>query len=410
MEVGRTSGMKHRGSLLERGFEQVGRFVAKRPGVVVPLALLVSVALASGYFLLDEESRPEKLWVPDGATAISHNDYVRSTWPSSQRFNFWAAKCRGTDCNIFDSKYIARLADIDAQIKALVVDGARVVQEYDSDYLSGQSARPWAKFAGYWSFGGTAGSKSKCFQQGTQCVSSSIVDLFSGGLPATNAASLATINAAVASGVTLSRLAGGLVMSTSTTAASATAVSGSYQLTLDDVFIESTGRRADPLAEEWEAAALCVLGIDAADDDPFSNCVQDDLLEFSAQFARSLSDEFSDAIGNDVAMIATAYALIFVYLLVALSRWDPVHSMIGLSFVVILIVALSYAGCLGLGGLLGVKNNALTNIGLNVLLRSRYSVVLEANRRRRRSTRRRYNTTKFTFRRTRISADVFLFH
>jgi hypothetical protein len=133
-------------------------------------------------------------------------------------------------------------------------------------------------------------------------------------------------------------------------------------------------------------------------------------VDGAKQFARSLSDEFSDAIGNDVAMIATTYALMFVYLLVALSRWDPVHSMIGLSFVVILIVALSYAGCLGLGGLLGVKNNALTNIGLNVLLRSRYSVVLEANRRRRRSTRRRYNTTKFTFRRTRISADVFLFH
>ena len=84
-------------------------------------------------------------------------------------------------------------------------------------------------------------------------------------------------------------------------------------------------------------------------------------VDGAKQFARSLSDEFSDAIGNDVAMIATTYALMFVYLLVALSRWDPVHSMIGLSFVVILIVALSYAGCLGLGGLLGVKNNALTN-------------------------------------------------
>ena len=53
--------------------------------------------------------------------------------------------------------------------------------------------------------------------------------------------------------------------------------------------------------------------------------------------------------------------LMLAYLIIMLSRWDPVHSMVGMSFVVIIIVGFSFAGCMGIGAFLGLYNNNLNN-------------------------------------------------
>jgi hypothetical protein len=37
--------------------------------------------------VLETENRPEKQWVPDGAIALEHSDYVKTNWPGSTRFN-----------------------------------------------------------------------------------------------------------------------------------------------------------------------------------------------------------------------------------------------------------------------------------------------------------------------------------
>ena len=40
------------------------------------------------------QNRPEEQWVPSGAQALEHNKYTGSMWPSTQRFEFYIAKCK----------------------------------------------------------------------------------------------------------------------------------------------------------------------------------------------------------------------------------------------------------------------------------------------------------------------------
>lgn len=146
----------------------------------------------------------------------------------------------------------------------------------------------------------------------------------------------------------------------------AEALFGFFMLATETVVFDGT--EVDPVAEEWEKAALCVMGITAEPDDPVYNTSTceahaSDLLLFTAQFQRSLGDEFGSEILGDLPLIGGSFAIVIVYLLIMLSRRDYVHSMLGMSIVCILTVGLSYAGCIGLGTYIGWKDN---NLNLNI--------------------------------------------
>merc|ERR1711871_1252812 len=116
----------------------------------------------------------------------------------------------------------------------------------------------------------------------------------------------------------------------------------------------------DPIADEWELRALCKLGI-ATDPDVLDDCPENEILQISAQFARSLPDEFRRAIlGDLLVLFPIAYGAMFIYLCIFLSRMDSVYSNISLSGVALLCVILAYAAGMGLGGLLGIPNSNLT--------------------------------------------------
>ena len=63
-------------------------------------------------------------------------------------------------------------------------------------------------------------------------------------------------------------------------------------------------------------------------------------------------------------MINAALFIVIVYAAVNLSRFDSVHSSIGISFVEALIVGFSYFAGLGLGGFFGLYNQLNGNIVL----------------------------------------------
>lgn len=359
------------GNCLERAFEKLGRTVATHSAAVIAMTFVVMIALSSGFGMLEAENRPEKQWVAKGSISLDQNEYVKDTWPANQRWNFYAAECKTEGCNILEAKYVQRLAEIDEKIKAIVIDGDTIVAEMDSDFLEKQKEQQWKKYAGHWSFDAslTTANSSKCFMWGPNCAQTGMLSMFPADVPSTNAAVLAGINSA---NVTLSKTLGGIKYSSNGDVISASAIFGTYQITLDEAFIESTGSRTDPLADEWEAAALCVLGVDPDgrnNDQRYTaqgvsqgeSCPEDDLLRFAPQFGRSWSDEFGAAIKNDISKMGIAYMLMLGYLIVMLSRWDPVHSMIGMSFVVIIIVGFSFAGCMGIGAFIGLYNNNLNN-------------------------------------------------
>lgn len=143
---------------------------------------------------------------------------------------------------------------------------------------------------------------------------------------------------------------------------SARAMFGFYAL--DDNKHIINGGEEDPIATAWEKEALCILGVDysAGRDEIYKEkCKKDDLLEFRPNFQRSFGDEFGNAVRADVAKLGSSYIAILVYMFIMLSRRDSVHSQIFIGTMTVVIVGLSYMGCMGLGGYIGLPNNQLNN-------------------------------------------------
>ena len=143
---------------------------------------------------------------------------------------------------------------------------------------------------------------------------------------------------------------------------SAIAMFGFYALSANNRLID--GGEADPIAEEWEKKALCVLGIDySTGRDPLykDKCPKDDLLSFRPNFQRSFGDEFGNAVRGDVAKLGASYIGILFFMYLMLSRRDSVHSMIFMGTITIVIVGFSFIGCMGFGGYVGLPNNQLNN-------------------------------------------------
>merc|ERR1711871_1780756 len=141
---------------------------------------------------------------------------------------------------------------------------------------------------------------------------------------------------------------------------SATATFGFYALSDNKNVLGDDDE--DPISLEWEKKVLCILGHkhDAGEYEE-DECPEDDLLEFSPNFQRSLADEFGSAIRGDVAKLGSSYVAILFFMFIMLSRRDTVHSMMGIGIVTIIIVGLSYLGCMGAGAYLGLFNNQLNN-------------------------------------------------
>lgn len=110
---------------MEDGFEKIGFKVASNPWKTIGFSIFITMAFGYGFALLENETRAEKQWVPDGAVALDHKDYADAQWPSSQRFNIWVATCKKDkpDCNMMEAKYVKELNRIHQNIKAITING-----------------------------------------------------------------------------------------------------------------------------------------------------------------------------------------------------------------------------------------------------------------------------------------------
>eukprot|EP00729_Bicosta_minor_P027011 gene27011-26890_t len=71
-------------SCSERVFAKIGQLPAYHPWKCITGSLLVTVAMAYGFFVvLEAEFRPDKSWVPRNALGHEHKAFVDETWPSS---------------------------------------------------------------------------------------------------------------------------------------------------------------------------------------------------------------------------------------------------------------------------------------------------------------------------------------
>ena len=451
-------------SCMERLFEGIGVEIAKRPWLSMILSFIVIAACASGYAFVEDENRPDKLWIPTGSPALFHKEYVAEAWPSSQRFALYIATCGdvadGDECNILQTKYIEEMDRINREIKAITINTTYALE------VAGVPADTEIPYGDIYTFEGDedAGIEQLCFllgSTGAVCGESSVLATFRNDIPADltdenvidtinfyptqqgfcpltisdpespcrNATAfyspaaaddcqvledptiinncraafnnycgekcpnwleldaadrevncteesctrsswylyrtetvptfLAELSSMMSSGPD------GPEVNAQGEVVAAEALLGYYMLATAPIVV--SGSELDPIAEEWEKAALCKLGIVADPDDPNYNdetcTVENPVLVFTAQFQRSLGDEFGAEITGDIPLIGGSFGIIIVYLMIMLSRRDYVHSMIGMSIVCIITVGLSYAGCIGLGTYIGLKNN---NLNLNI--------------------------------------------
>ena len=140
--------------------------------------------------MLTNETRPEKQWVPVGALALEHNDYVSQTYPGNSRFNLFSVTCNDVDladCNILDPKYLQRFHEINQKVLNITIDGDEIVKDLDESHKRSEGDnRPWTQYAGSWTFNGQPESVNgsvvfngrKCFSFGPFCGRQSILDVF----------------------------------------------------------------------------------------------------------------------------------------------------------------------------------------------------------------------------------------
>ena len=176
--------------VLESFFEKVGRVVGTHPVKSLVGSVLFVVACGGGFSMLTNETRPEKQWVPTGAIALEHNDYVSQTYPSNSRFNLFSVTCNDVDtenCNIFDPKYLQRFHEINEKILNITIDGDEIVADLDEQHKRSEGDnRPWTQYAGDWTFNGRPETVNgsvvfqgrKCFAFGPFCGRQSILDVF----------------------------------------------------------------------------------------------------------------------------------------------------------------------------------------------------------------------------------------
>ena len=491
--VGKLGEAGHHETKMEWVFGKIGASVVYRPWTYIICSLVVSLGFAAGFFipgLLVSENRPEKQWVPTGAAALEQKVYVDETWPSTQRFNFFIAKCRGESCNILEPKYAQRLRDINDKIMNVVIDGQklRASDEYSSRGKPLYTEQQWHDWGYNASFqfrqnfsNGVKVTETKCFEFGPFCGKRTMLEIYreddviidnltmpqvkqavnfwegqenfcpisiarldspcvdtsiyksnadpldcqkyttlsqrkncrmsaeaycnatcptvcvqrggpdcipsvapgttcgdSGCLSLVSFNQLENDNAQDSDNTTgsapesafafepfkvstvLSSGKDGPKKDASGKIVSAKATFGFYALADQKNMLGDS--EEDPIALEWEKKVLCILGRkhDAREYEE-DECPEDDLLEFFPNFQRSLTDEFGSAIRGDVAKLGSSYVAILFFMFIMLSRRDTVHSMMGMGVVTILIVGLSYLGCMGAGAYLGLSNNQLNN-------------------------------------------------
>jgi predicted RND superfamily exporter protein len=257
------------------------------------------------------------------------------------------------------------------------VDGQEII-----DANEGDAKDKAKKYAGEWTYNGRGGTNKACFSFGDDCAFHNILHVF--GFNAETIAGLtdASIRNALKTWAAaptnsfvptlnayksfeLEQVLGGIGRDSNGDVTSAELLSTTMFLKFEEeevaYYKDGRVRVQDPIVMNWEADVSCYCGFEEEHPIEAKNmeCKPASGLTYNGLLTRSLSDEFGDAIRNDVAMIGVAYGLIIVYLVFNLGKRDKVHSMIALSCGSLICVGAAYAASQSIGAFLQVKINPL---------------------------------------------------
>lgn len=319
---------------LTNTFGKLGSLVARRPGAVLLVMLLVFGASMAGIGQLETENRAEKLWAPDGSDDVKHLTEVSSTFAPSARRSTLLVLAKTDGENVLTKAAANELLDLLDSLRTLSVEAAGedgVVREWTYADLC---AEP--------------------------CTMTSIFDVYATreqldaaadgpGLPAdlTRIKSLGFVPEwAFESGL------GGVTEDSEGGISSATVIRVS--ITLENrQYLDASNSYVDPPAQDWEVAAVEEV-IKVPDEQTFDHIrVIPDMKQYSRL-------ESSRSIRGDIAFVGGAIMLIVVYLILQLGNCTCVGSRVLLSFGGLGTIGAALGSAYGIGALLSPSTNVTT--------------------------------------------------
>eukprot|EP00903_Cladosiphon_okamuranus_P017671 g16272.t1 len=299
-------------------FSRLGELVAVHPGKTVLLALIGCMVGMSGFTVLEQESRGDKLWVPTGTRAQEDFAAYLSYFPKEGRQNLVIA-VPSDGGNVLTKANLGRALELFEEISTITatVDG----QEYSFTDLCVESA----EFSG------------------TTCKVESVLGKWEYDAALLDAEADETILDTINAGSTVSQLEnylGGLTLSPDGTEVVAAEALRLVVLLKNTETVEG-GAYVDPIPDAWELEFI----------DVGQDCVEG--LECFVEATRSLDDEFGSAISGDISLISGSYMIILAYTIFNLSSTPFLKSRIILSLGAIVTVGLSIGFSIGLAAYFG---------------------------------------------------------
>eukprot|EP00241_Pyramimonas_parkeae_P004525 CAMPEP_0114239316 /NCGR_PEP_ID=MMETSP0058-20121206/8394_1 /TAXON_ID=36894 /ORGANISM="Pyramimonas parkeae, CCMP726" /LENGTH=882 /DNA_ID=CAMNT_0001351487 /DNA_START=50 /DNA_END=2698 /DNA_ORIENTATION=- len=330
---------------LSNGFYKVGMFVGTRPLASLCTALLITISCGMGLIELvrvGEETRDDKLWVPDNSQAQDDKKFVEKYYGNEFRVAVFTSNTNKDTEEATGSKNILQPTVFDELYTTW-----KVMQNVSVEYN-----------------GTTLFLNDVCYKRNGMCSDLSILQLFNYN-PA-NWSSTEKILAVVNQDTLYTKsndkfdidfILGGITRDEQTDhIKAAEAVSSIWPLEYNEEKQDS-GEYGDRRVETFEKAWL-----DAAEKHDKEKT--ESILTYNWFAARSFGDEFGGAIGADLGLLNIAIILNLVYANVQLTQWNRgcrgtrVHVvMCG-----ILAVGMAVICCYGLCAGLGVIFSPLMNI------------------------------------------------
>ncbi|CAH1243988.1 NPC1 [Branchiostoma lanceolatum] len=296
-------------SALEGFFYRLGKLVAGHPWLTILLTLLLGGSLSAGMVKFYQESRQEKLWIPYGSQALVHQEWIDEKFPAKFRFEFVLIEAD----NVLVPSVLQAMLALDTSLKNVSTD-----------------ATNWT---------------SICYQLGSNCWSSSLLELWSfdettiSGLSQQDVLDKVNQNNLV-SPVTFRPYDVEAVLG-EIQRDSGGAISGAKATTMlyavKDQSVERQGERVDEIRNEWEKGWLEVAQEERSDGvtvTPFAT--------------RSFGDEGGGAIQSDLTLLSAGYALIIGYVAMVLGKFNCIEQKIYVSLMGVLCVGLAIIGSMGI--------------------------------------------------------------
>lgn len=296
-------------------FSKLGRGVGINPGRTLILALIGCLIGMSGFSVIENESRGDKLWLPTGTRAQDDwASYIQYFGREGREEHVITVPSDGG--NVLTKENLVRAMDLFTGISEITI--AYEGSDYSFEDLCVQSNE----------------------YTGTPCKVQSVLGMweYDSSILAADTSVLDTINAN-ANGQALELLLGNPTTSEDGEVIAAEALRFFFLLKNTETVVG--GEYVDPIPDAWEEEFIIVT----------QECV--DEMDCFVEAARSLNDEFSEAISGDISLISGSYLLIMVYATINLSGRPLLRSRILLSLGALLTVGLSIAFSIGLASYLG---------------------------------------------------------